>query len=473
MNQIIPVVRSSNLRVTPTILISLLFLLGLTLVNSNPLETLASFILFIIIVRLFWRNNTPFAIVYCLIWQWLEISTSLWESNYYGETLNQTFNKTGLQTYWLAFFGLVSITLGLFFSTRKTFNNRSYQNIDKVAQEISIQKLARLYAIFFVASIFISGIAFSLPSITQLLLHIVSLKTAIYLCICYAYFFQKKQFKLFFLISVIEFIAGLYSYFSSFKIVFIVILLSYVITIKKIDFKKIISVASLVSIAFFVLLIWQTIKTDYRNFLSGGKQSQNVSVSFTDSMTKLFELTSNHTDYLSDDKVKGLFRRVGYLEYFALTVNRVPNILPHENGQLLIDNLSFVLLPRILNAAKGVKDDTKKTSKYTGLTFAGIEAGTSFSLSYYAETFIDFGPIGMMFMLFSLACFVGMIYNRFMAIKSYNPLFKYSLVTVVLFPFASYGSDMIFLFGMLFWGTFVHLILFKKVYIYMNKWLLK
>ena len=59
---------------------------------------------------------------------------------------------------------------------------------------------------------------------------------------------------------------------------------------------------------------------------------------------------------------------------------------------------------------KEVIDDLVRTNLYTG-GVAGISEGTSISLGYVAESYIDFGPIGMFPALFLIGLMFGRIYR--------------------------------------------------------------
>jgi len=128
-----------------------------------------------------------------------------------------------------------------------------------------------------------------------------------------------------------------------------------------------------------------------------------------------------------------LIYRISYVEYFALSLKQVPAFIPHENGQMLQNAIEHVLKPRILFPDKKVIYDSDITSKYTGITFAGRDEGTSFSLGAVAEAYIDFGPVYMFIPIFLFGLLFGWMYKTLM-LKGYNivwgicysaPLFHY------------------------------------------------
>jgi hypothetical protein len=70
-----------------------------------------------------------------------------------------------------------------------------------------------------------------------------------------------------------------------------------------------------------------------------------------------------------------------------------------------------VLVPRLLYPDKPVlPSDSDLTSRYTGIYMAGGARGTSISLGYVAESYIDFGPYGMFLPVFALGLIWGAMY---------------------------------------------------------------
>ena len=149
-----------------------------------------------------------------------------------------------------------------------------------------------------------------------------------------------------------------------------------------------------------IIFLWQGIKPVYRAYLTGqeslrgGLQSQAVNQTRSDALAKFIELSGDfYRGELQADNFEAsdteelqfsTLRRVGYLEFMCLTINKVPEEIDHEKGALLSSNLTFALIPRFLNPIKGVKDDGAKVEKYTGFM---VSDSASFSLGHYVEYF--------------------------------------------------------------------------------------
>ena len=146
----------------------------------------------------------------------------------------------------------------------------------------------------------------------------------------------------------------------------------------------------------------------------------------------------------------------------------MPYQIEHEEGNLLLSNLSFALIPRFLNSKKGVKDDGAKVQKYTGFM---VSDSASFSLGHYTEYYIDFGKYFMMLPLFILGFLGGKIY-RFAVnsvSKNYNPLFLSGFIFAFLNEWGSFQNDAIWIYGLTFFGFICHGFVFRVIYSAIDK----
>lgn len=197
--------------------------------------------------------------------------------------------------------------------------------------------------------------------------------------------------------------------------------------------------------------------------------TQGVVVDRISALSKFFELSlafysPNKKEASSEnDLLFSTLRRAGYLEFFALTLNNVPEVIPHQKGELLRESLNFALIPRFINPNKGVKDDGAKTFKFTGFQ---VSENSSFSLGHYTEYFIDFGEGGMMMMLLFFGISGGKIYafmqNR--TNRGISSLAAIALVYICLDKWGTFQADTVYLYGQTFFGIICHGLLFIPIY---------
>src|SRR5262249_7647254 len=151
-------------------------------------------------------------------------------------------------------------------------------------------------------------------------------------------------------------------------------------------------------------------KVDYRAFVSGGLAAQIVNVDYTTRLAKLFELVANLDIEALTSAADQLLRRLTYVEFFGVVLANVPAHLPHTEGAILWDAIIRPFMPRLLFADKDVIDDTARTNLYTG-GLGGSSEGTSISLGYISEAYIDFGAYGMFAELLAIGLLYGVIYR--------------------------------------------------------------
>jgi hypothetical protein len=212
------------------------------------------------------------------------------------------------------------------------------------------------------------------------------------------------------------------------------------------------------------LFTWQAIKGNYREYLNQGTRSQSVNVSASEALGEFFALAGDYwSGNLVDNKavLDATIARIGYLDFFSRTVERVPSVLPHEMGDLMLDNLSFALIPRFLNPNKGVKDDQWKVEYYANVPIAD---NASFSLGRYAEWYIDFGRWGMLVAGLVLGALGGRGVRYIQRSGGMQrSIFGATFATLVLIDFASYQSDEITIYGFAFWATVVYFLVGRKL----------
>ncbi len=134
--------------------------------------------------------------------------------------------------------------------------------------------------------------------------------------------------------------------------------------------------------------------------------------------------------------------------YFSHVLERVPTLIPHEQGRLTLRAITHVVQPRFIFPHKtNLGGDSWLVRKYAGIRVADEKQGTSVGLSYMAQFYIDFGMPGMFVPLLLYGFLVGIIYQS-IRLAAPSPLFFQS-TTMVLFlqHFMSYEGEIAKLLG--------------------------
>jgi hypothetical protein len=218
---------------------------------------------------------------------------------------------------------------------------------------------------------------------------------------------QRRGWRELFLVLAVEVAGGFLSFFSDFKMVLVVVFLAVLSVPGVFRGRAAVLAAALASIALALGLVWTTIKMEYRNFMNQNTREQVVRVSASEQATELARLLGDLSAQKLEVGIEDFVNRLSYVYFFAETLEFVPRFLPHEDGALWLDAFTRSVIPRALDPDKEVLDASARTAKYTGLLIIGGDESTSVSLGYIAESYIDFGSLGMMPALFLWGLFLG------------------------------------------------------------------
>ena len=415
---------------TPVIAIIAFAVLGL--LSSNILLTLAALFLLIVFVKLFWRPGEPPVLFYMMGYQLLQATILI----FYADLKNwplEAMDKSQfvVEATWLSMFGLLVLALGLRLGAGPSYAPVSEPLIASHVSQLSVRRLfvACLLAIGFaslmgIAAYTVRGL--SQPILTASLLHWV----VVYI-FAYTVLAQRRGYGALALIFMIEILIGFLGFFSDFKTILIVFLLAALAAPSALRGVRLRTALAISACILILGVAWTGIKIDYRDFLNQGSRQQVVLVTVGERVEKLAELIADLDSEKIAQSTEDLVHRLTYVHYFGESMHIVPERIPYENGKLWWEAVQNFLMPRILNPDKKVLDDSIRTAHYTGIRVAGADDGTSISLGYIAESYIDFGPVLMAMPLFIWGFFVGKVYRTLVRSTAY-PIFGYASAAVLI-----------------------------------------
>lgn len=412
----------------------LFFLLSAVLVffSAQPILVIYSLAILFILYKLFWTEGQPKIIFIGLVYFWASVVIKI----FYADFTNQLYEDLSIsnkivETTFIAQLALLVFALGIFITTKNATKNIYISYTETF--NYSTNKVLIFYAAMTVGSTALYGILFVYPGFSQLFNALIFMKTGLLFLLIHTVYAQKKQMWLIFAIVGTEILLSFVSFFSSFKEILITVAIVLSFYPIKLSVKQYVRNLVLVVGTIYLMLIWQTIKGDYRFFLNQGSRSQAVQVSSNDALLKIWELAQNADPFDKDnDIVYQTIDRLSYIEFFSQAMVRVPAELPFENGKLWLNNLMHIFVPRILNPNKKAIDDSQMVNAYCIRQVATAEQGASFSLGFLAESYIDFGIYFMFVPVFLVGCLFGWVYTYIFR-KSINFVWGFSMVSPLYF----------------------------------------
>jgi hypothetical protein len=438
---------------------------------DNGIYMLCCLITLYLILFISWRSNRPGVITLTLVTQWIQVISFVIWMNVSDKNINFLSRHGGIAVI-CSCIGLLVITSVISIGIRK-LPIPTREEFYEQARHINEKKILTLYlfSTFFLDSVGL--LAGSNGGLVQIIQTLASVKWIFFLIYGYVSWINNKNRLILVIIILFEFGTGLYSYFSTFKDVILITIILVLTFIRNITFKQVFY-SMLIAISLAILLLtWTAIKGEYRNYLNQGTKQQLVEVSRSDAFENILSQLKNLSWKKYEFAIGLFFYRLQYIYHMAVVMDRVPDIMPYEYGTVWWGNVSYVFMPRLFFPDKPTFDATIKTNKYTGLHYSGYKQGSSFSLGYFVDGYIDFGYIGMFVPLILIGLFIVIIYRMLYKQKKLSVLFRFASINVCLYPFFAFESDGLYLFGRLLLLFLVFWILCKTAFPPIQRWLYK
>ena len=421
---------------------------------NSPLAALAVAVL-LLGAFLLWRPGESPILLFVFCFQWLQASIEVFHANWMGIDIVDFTTEGGHLglAIVLSLLGLLALAFGM------RLGAGPWRAQDSARARITSSRFGpsywfRLYAVAFVAATIAQNLSVQFPGLSQPLLALGSLKWAFYWMLAYATFAEastgstltgNSRFYALFALGV-ETMLGLGGYFSDFKTPLFFTLLAAMTAGVRLTLGRYLGLLSLAAVALTLALAWSGVKVEYRDYVSGGQKAQVVTVGYVERIGMLAHMVSQLDRDAVVDASDKLLRRLAYVEYFGVVLNTVPQVLPHEGGSIWWDAISRPFMPRLFFPDKTIIDDTQRTIQFTGLNPETVGEGTSISIGYMAESYIDFGAIGMMVPIFGLGLLLGRFYRSMLRLDP-TRLLGMALATATIYGAAFLDSSITKIFG--------------------------
>ncbi len=411
--------------------------------------TIFSGVILLVIIHSLQKPYVPPVLVYLFSFHWLQVFAAVGYASYLDQPLDMAFESKDLEPlFWMTILqiGTMALFLSRIYDVKYT---PSLDILRDAADKLDIKKV--LYAYGVATLIFPTLIAttYSNSSLNQLVQAFSVIRKVLLLMLIFSYFLREnnKYKNTIMILVVLEFILSFASYFSNFKEIIFFVVFVYLTVKPEVKIKQVMLLLPVGAILIAFLVFWSGVKEGYRAFLNQGNRQQQVNVSKFEALDYLADKTGEFdTDSFRVGAEKLLYR-LQYMQQYSSVYERVPDFIPYENGNNLGGTIKFLTMPRFLNAEKKILDPSSKTSYYTGKRFANAEQGTSISMGYFCDLYIDFGLWLMFIPLLAITFMIGKVSNYIINSDKYNLIFTYSLFIGTILSCGTFESDIIFYLG--------------------------
>lgn len=211
------------------------------------------------------------------------------------------------------------------------------------------------------------------------------------------------------LVFLLEIALGFGGFFADYRETLIVGIFAIVASRLKIQLSMFLPLAAALALGIVIASFWSYIKPEYRHFVGGGTGLQVITRPLSE---RVDFLNRAFSDFGAAEFIIGvdrLIHRLGYVDFLSHTLSYVPASVPHEHGARTLAAVTHVFTPRFLFPNKpALVNDTIVTAYYTGLPLSR-HPGTSISIGYVGELYIDFGLFGGIVAMLVLGVILGIL----------------------------------------------------------------
>lgn len=430
------------------------------LVFKSLIISLAFFVLFFC-AGLLWRVDEPPILAFALAFQWIFVVAGYLYTIAGGDLGEDALIGNVDLAVLLSLVGLICIAFGMRLGLLLWHRRLPKQSDPEINIHTLFWATVITYSVSWIVEISPMDIFFNAA---QIIYSVLSFRDVL-LCLLWLIIFQRREgYRYGWIAFVIALLPRFTSKQSTFKE-----LIFMVLVVALIEFKPWIKTAAqrtwnrrlvvgfvITSVLLFAAgVIWEgAVKPVWRTLEFQGTPMQTLDA--------FAHVTATTTREMDEKKgIEAFISRVSSITQFALVLDRVPSLVPHEDGRLTRRALNHILLPRLLFPSKeNLGSDSWLAEDYAGLTIA---EDTSVGIGYMAEFYVDFGISGMFPCLFVLGFFFGIAYRLIFVLSPTYTIGSALVIVPFIGDFITYEASLPKLVGGFIMTTGVLLVLSRLV----------
>lgn len=388
-------------------------ILFISITSSNPLLTFVSLAALPILVKLTYRKGFSAVFAFMIVWQWLQVTIKILYADLLFIPVSEFIDSNSYsESVIFSLLGLIALASGIFIST-KNISSVETSLLKEEVKRFSEKKLFVLWLVFSFFNSFISGIMFSYMQLQQIFVGLLNVKMIIVAALMFVSFLNNRDKRYVYIVIAVEIILGFTSYFSGFKNILFYLIIVTATVYPKLNFKISLRYAFALGLILIFGVTWILVRGEYRSFLNQGTGMQVVSVPLSQRLEYLSKLVSSIEFDNFEVGIEQTVSRTSYSDFLAQVMDRVPAYNGYESGDLFLNTIKHIFMPRLLFPEKKSLDDSEITNIYTGRKYSGSSQGVSIGIGYMAYYYIDFGKYLMLIFIFLQGVLYGLVYKYF------------------------------------------------------------
>jgi hypothetical protein len=306
---------------------------------------------------------------------------------------------------------LAAMFVGFLLGDRWVASRRAL--IARVPLDVTLPQLMAAYAIALVSHDSLLGFVNTVPLFAQGIYALAATQMGMFYLLLRR-LFRDQRHLLVLAVVAFETVRGFGGFYSSFKEPLILALIAGMEAFQPRKLAHWMLSVMLVGSMLTLSVVWLGIRGQIRADMLSGDVVRTQTERLEFAFGEFREWWKSEREYKMYD-VDALVERVWDIYYAALALDRVPSVIPHEDGKILSAAFQHVLTPRFLNPDKpDLPSESEDVYRYTGLRVAGRDQGTTIAFGYAIQSYIDFGFPWFALPSLGFGIFLGIAYRFFM-----------------------------------------------------------
>ena len=366
-------------------------------------------------------DEGPPVLAMALTFQWLQVALGVFWVGFTKRPLQATLDSDYEAMVRIGLGCIVALTAGLYLG--RYFVNRGKQPaIAHLKNAWSVPQLLAVYAVSISTVGALQAFGQEYPSLRQALVSLTYIRLGLLYLLLRRFVLTNRWDLLGGLLGV-EIVLGLTGFYAGFREPLVLAALAVLEIFDRRKARHWFALGTLGLGAVLLGAMWMSVRTSYRDRVATDQSfAGNRSLRIDTIKSAASQWASQDSLALAGD-MDALVDRLWAIYYPALAVARVPSVLPHTDGRLMIETLQHVFAPRVFFPNKpDLKSDSEMVRKYAGVHVAGDEEGTTIAFGYAAESYIDFGVPLMFVPVFIYGILIGLVYQGIMQTFKYRDM---------------------------------------------------
>ena len=409
--------------------------------------------------------HMPVAAIFYFVWQWSQVFARALLSIVDGESMGSSVAGAGvLNAYWYSLASLVVLACAF----RLVFGGMRGPSSEEAGAHLEWRPrdLFMLYCGTLVLAIACTYAIRLVPGLSQQIEAVSRLKVVAEFLLFVTVMGTGRGNTFLLAAVVVEIVIGFSGLLSDFRGVFVYLAMAAIAA------RIVLSVTSIVAgVAWFSVLLglglfWTAVKTEYREYATGGEETQHFSIPLEDRLAYLGNLALSSGSIDWGLASYAMLYRFAYIDIFGSVIayqDAAREAAPMRQWQ---GALEHVFKPRIFFPEKAALSDTETYARLAGLDPALVlRDSTSISVGYMAENYVDMGFPGMLAGIFVLGLMLAGAIRYFMGARHLPWMVKQGIALALVYNVAGVGleASMPKLFGSIIMFFLVYLVLAKFV----------